>query len=419
MKGFTTISNIVKYSIYTYLTASLFYSTLHLLGWFQTPSKSFQPRSALTISQLQNKYNTTQIASWSNDKAGRVDHTSPEDQILSKVFADAMGPSKVIPYYFKATEALDSEDVTIATLVTHNRFPVLSRLATRYQGPISVAIHINDDATKQTILKDLHAMYETNPDMGRFVDIHLVVDKLDRQFNMWRNVAKFFARTEYIMMLDVDFHLCTDFRQSLRKHTDLMDILRQGKGAVVVPAFEYLAEEDGEDWRTFPTTKEALIDIVQQEKIDMFHITWTRGHGSTNYTKWYASNDPYKVEDYNYSYEPYVIYKKEGSPWCDERFVGYGANKAACLYEIYLAGIDYWVLPDDFLIHQTHHYPEDTRAKERKYNKRLYDYFREEICLRYARLMISAGLWETSTADNLRSECTKIKGFKEMVAHVL
>jgi glycosyltransferase-like protein LARGE len=277
-----------------------------------------------------------------------------------------MGPSKVIPYYFKATEALDSEDVTIATLVTHNRFPVLSRLATRYQGPISVAIHINDDATKQTILNDLHAMYETNPDMGRFVDIHLVVDKLDRQFNMWRNVAKFFARTEYIMMLDVDFHLCTDFRQSLRKHTDLMDILRQGKGAVVVPAFEYLAEEDGEDWRTFPTTKEALMDIVQEEKIDMFHITWTRGHGSTNYTKWYGANDPYRVEEYNYSYEPYVIYKKEGSPWCDERFVGYGANKAACLYEIYLAGIDYWVLPDDFLIHQTHHYPEDTRAKEVK-----------------------------------------------------
>lgn len=45
-------------------------------------------------------------------------------------------------------------------------------------------------------------------------------------------------------------------------------------------------------------------------------------------------------------------------------FIGYGANKAACLYEIYLAGIDYWVLPHDFLIHQTHHYPEETRAKE-------------------------------------------------------
>ena len=32
--------------------------------------------------------------------------------------------------------------------------------------------------------------------MMKYVDIHLVYDPFDRQFNMWRNVAKFFARTE-------------------------------------------------------------------------------------------------------------------------------------------------------------------------------------------------------------------------------
>ncbi|KAI8877117.1 glycosyltransferase family 49 protein [Backusella circina FSU 941] len=329
-----------------------------------------------------------------------------------------MGPSKVIPYYFKASNEFEQEDITISTLVTHNRFKVLSRLATRYKGPISCAIHVNDDHTKDTILSDLHDIYKENPDMGRYVDIHLVVDKFDRQFNMWRNVAKFFARTDYIMMLDVDFHLCTDFRTSIRGNPALMDILRSGKGALVVPAFEYLEEDDGMDWRDFPKDKAALLDIVNQQKIDMFHMGWVRGHGSSDYPKWYKSSKHYKVIDYNYSYEPYVIFKKEGSPWCDERFVGYGANKAACLYEIYLAGIDYWVLPDDFLIHQTHHYLEDTRAKERKYNKKLYDYFREEVCLRYSRLMISSGLWDTPVANNLKGECTKINGFKEAVSRV-
>lgn len=299
-----------------------------------------------------------------NKNLGGQNHSIPEDLVLSKVFSDAMGPSKVIPYYFRASEIFDQEDVTIATLVTHNRFPVLSRLATKYKGPISVAIHVNDDDTKDEILTDLHVMYKSNPDMGRYVDIHLVVDKFDRQFNMWRNVAKFFVRSDFLMMLDVDFYLCTDFRESLRKNDELMDILRTGKGAVVVPAFEYITEEDGEDWTVFPKDKEALMNIVLTEKIDMFHLGWTRGHGSTNYKKWYQSSKHYKVTDYNYSYEPYVIYKKEGTPWCDERFIGYGANKAACLYEIYLAGIDYWVLPNDFLIHQTHHYLEDTRAKE-------------------------------------------------------
>lgn len=294
-----------------------------------------------------------------------------EDLLLGKVFSDAMGPSKVIPYYFKAEERFDNEDLTMATLVTHNRFKVLSRLASHYKGPVSAAIHVNDDASKQVILTDLHKLYEENPDMRRYVDLHLVVDKFDRQFNMWRNVAKFFARTDYIMMLDVDFHLCTDFRQSLKKHPQLMDVLRSGRGAIVVPAFEYIHEEDGEDWRDFPKDKAALLDIVRTDKIDMFHRSWKRGHGSTNYTRWYDSTEPYKVVDYNYSYEPYVIFKKEGTPWCEERFIGYGANKAACLYEIYLAGIDYWVLPDDFLIHQTHHYPEETRAKEVRRRKRV------------------------------------------------
>ena len=79
----------------------------------------------------------------------------------------------------------------------------------------------------------------------------------------------------------------------------------------------------------------------------------------------------------------YIIYKKDGSPWCSERFIGYGSNKAACLYEIYLSGIDYYVLPDDFLIHQNHKYPEHTRRKERQYNKKLYSNFREELCLRF------------------------------------
>lgn len=49
---------------------------------------------------------------------------------------------------------------------------------------------------------------------------------------------------------------------------------------------------------------------------------------------------------------------------CDERFVGYGGNKAACLFSIYLSGIDFYVLPDDFLIHQSHAYAEETRKNE-------------------------------------------------------
>ncbi|KAI9321476.1 glycosyl-transferase for dystroglycan-domain-containing protein [Dichotomocladium elegans] len=330
-----------------------------------------------------------------------------------------MGPGDMTPYYYRASATFDQEDITMATLVTRNRFPVLSRLASNYRGPISATVHIMDDETKDEVLGELQEMYDANPDMHQFVDLHLIVDKYDRQFNMWRNVAKLFARTEYIMMLDVDFHLCTDLRRSIRGNPEIMDRLRSGRTALVVPAFEFNNLDDGNDYRTFPTTKEALINLVDDEKIDMFHKSWLKGHGSTNYSHWYTADELYKVTQYDFSYEPYIIYKKEGSPWCDERFIGYGANKAACLYEIYLSGIEYWVLPDDFLIHQTHRYPEDARRKERHYNRKVYINFREEVCLRYARIFTSSGEWWSDRADNLKNECQKINGLKKIMQSTL
>jgi hypothetical protein len=232
------------------------------------------------------------------------------------------------------------------------------------KGPISAAIHINDDQNKLIILEELEQTILKNPDVERYVDIHLIVDKFDRQFNMWRNIAKLYARTNYIMMLDIDFYLCTDFRKNIKNNPSLMEKLREGHTAFVVPAFEYVDQADGFHYTNFPNTKDALVKEVEQEKLDMFHRSWARGHSATDYVKFYTANEPYKVEDYNFSYEPYVIFKKQDSPWCDERFIGYGANKAACLYEIYLSGIDYYVLPNDFLIHQSHDYPESTRKRE-------------------------------------------------------
>ena len=372
-----------NYFIVIYLVCSLVYTSIYLLGLRGSSKNSLS--SGISVASLQQHYLGKQQVDWKNSlgkiqkktylfssrlldphvqNLDEVVQSTPEDIVLSKVFSETMGPSKVIPYYFKASENFDHEEVTIATLVTYNRFAVLARLASRYKGPVSVAIHVNDDGSKEKMLKDLAKLYEENEDMKRYVDIHLIVDKFDRQFNMWRNVAKFFARTDFIMMLDVDFYLCTDFRKSLKKEPALMNLLRAGKAAIVVPAFEYVNETDGIDWNKFPQNKAELMVDVGTEKLDMFHRGWKRGHGSTNYNKWYAQPKSYKVTEYNYSYEPYVIFKKEGTPWCDERFVGYGANKAACLFEIFLAGIDYWVLPNDFLIHQTHYYPEDTRAKE-------------------------------------------------------
>ncbi len=124
-------------------------------------------------------------------------------------------------------------------------------------GPISVTIHVNNDTTHiLDLLDSLETLYTSSPQMSRFVDVHLVVDFYDRQFNTWRNIARLFARTDFVMMLDIDFYLCTDFRTAIRNSKPIMEKLREGRAALVIPAFEYTTPEEGADYSTFPKTKE-------------------------------------------------------------------------------------------------------------------------------------------------------------------
>ncbi|GAA5877078.1 hypothetical protein JCM16303_006160 [Sporobolomyces ruberrimus] len=354
---------------------------------------------------------------------GKGQMTISEDHFLSLGFSSSLQPSKVIPFYYRATDPdridFNKEDVTITTLVTSNRFTVFERLVERYQGPVSATVHVSDTSSHSELLRSLDKMYTSSPMMKKYVDIHLVYDSFDRQFNMWRNVAKFFARTDYVMMLDVDFWLCTDFRQRMLESPEIMDKLKGGLAAFVVPAFEFSKQSDGVDPFTFPSTKPELLQLVQDDKIGMFHKSWAPGHGSTNYTRYYEAQpgEVYRASGYTHSYEPYVIFKKEGTPWCDERFIGYGGNKAACLFELYLSGVSFYVLPDDFLIHQSHAYAEKARKHERRYNRKLYTDFREELCFRYLNLFLDQ--IESPRAKNLANECKKIKGFSTTAARFI
>lgn len=57
-----------------------------------------------------------------------------EDFFLNKAFGETLQPSKVIPYYYRASKAPEQEDITITTLITPNRFKVFADLVERYQG---------------------------------------------------------------------------------------------------------------------------------------------------------------------------------------------------------------------------------------------------------------------------------------------
>ncbi|KZT69694.1 glycosyltransferase family 49 protein [Daedalea quercina L-15889] len=401
-----------------------------------------------------------------------------EATLLSKAFAGALHPTRIIPFYYRAAGAPDPDDVTITTLVTRNRFRVFRRLVEHYRGPVSVTVHIPFPAQAALAelspghpsvlaLQRLHALYTSSPLFAKHVDVHLALSPFaasarsgdgededegegegGRQFNVWRNVARLFARTEFVMMLDVDFAVCTDWRGALREaielakassvvsdeanedtkaglaSRDVMQRLREGRAALVVPAFEYTNLEDGVDQRTFPVDKESLIRLAQAEppKIAAFHANWAAGHNSTDYMRYFSippgSGEVYRVTHYQSAYEPYVIVSKRVS-WCDERFTGYGANKAACLFEMYLSGVSFYVMADHFVIHQTHTYEEAARREERKYNRKLYADFKEEACLRYLFRYAHEGVLHTPRGFNVQEECKKLKGVARIAAQLL
>ena len=202
----------------------------------------------------------------------------------------------------------------------------------------------------RVVLDALHDLYTSIPGMSGFVDVHLVLSPFPRQLNTWRNAARLFARTEFVMMLDVDFAICTDFRSHIRAGLDseVGRALRDGHAALVVPAFEYVNQQDGINSDTFPSDKkvffwtfpfvsmeinpfQVLLELVQTEKIDMFHKSWAPGHNSSDYPRFYTvpPGEVYRIKQYQSAYEPYVIFKKEGPPWYVIRTVVYPAHRHA------------------------------------------------------------------------------------------
>ena len=81
--------------------------------------------------------------SWNSSVAGHPDVFSEDSSItgymreetfLSKAFSQALRPTELIPFYYKASRPAGKDDVTITTLVTSNRYKVLKELVEKYKG---------------------------------------------------------------------------------------------------------------------------------------------------------------------------------------------------------------------------------------------------------------------------------------------
>lgn len=81
------------------------------------------------------------------------------------------------------------------------------------------------------------------------------------QQNTWRNVARIFTQTDWILLWDADFEPCTDYQRGLETFRRNAVAgggtveLDSGNAALVIPAFEWASPVPSRKYGFCPATK--------------------------------------------------------------------------------------------------------------------------------------------------------------------
>jgi hypothetical protein len=234
--------------------------------------------------------------------------------------------------------------------------------------------------------------------------------------NALRNIALEAATTEFVFLLDVDCVPCANGIQALvgspEKLNSLRSMCTDQKCAVVVPCFELVYES--KDTLTRPALSYNDVMTSYNDSYNNISVEdsgpfmrpfmidrFARGHQATNFAYllqlWKKECDTRSSGDditnnnapsnickyypiqYEEGFEPYVIVTRAYVPPYDERFTGYGRNKAIHLYHLHKLGIQFYVASNVCVIHLPHSPTSDmirllgknetmTNVKNSKYN---------------------------------------------------
>ena len=130
----------------------------------------------------------------------KVDYGIGESPLEVHKLFSPMLPTIMMPNYYKGKM---TEGISVSTMITKERLPKLKILMENYNGPVSCVLHLNSENE----LTELMGIDFTTSQLDR-LSIHVIIDDFDRQFNLWRNIAKYYAASDVIIMLDIDFFIC-------------------------------------------------------------------------------------------------------------------------------------------------------------------------------------------------------------------
>jgi hypothetical protein len=266
-------------------------------------------------------------------------------------------------------------DVTLTTHLDYNRLSLLERILETWDGPASVAIHLSDyqvEGVVSFLLNSKSLQHRLN------VTYHLLfIVGPSYPPNHARELAHRFVSTPFMFILDVDFISSLCLYDILKKKLKANVFENMDKKAIVVPAFE----SDNTNF-IVPHRKSEMIGLYERGTVRQFHLNvFKKGHDSTDYQKWISATNTYSVT-WKDLYEPYYLLKTSVISF-DHRFVARFCDKSSHSIELHMAGYEFIVFPDAFVVHLPHRKSTQNMYRLKKCNNEWYKNWIEEKRTQY------------------------------------
>ncbi|XP_070180229.1 beta-1,4-glucuronyltransferase 1-like [Littorina saxatilis] len=352
------------------------------------------------------------------------------ERVANSYRLDKSGTYHIIDNFLTSEHVVleNAHDVTIVTQCTANHLHHLIELSERWKGPVAVAVFTFDDDFNHAIDSILYHHF-CSDSVFKYVTFHLVfpisrtprdlagaakaaetrlscshppvspssqqqgqaknyaLEGIEYPHNVLRNLAVNYVQTRYVFVVDVDMLPSEDLRVQFQKLLARSESENRTatKTAYVVPSFEV------KQGVALPSNKGELLRTWETWSARPFYSELcAKCQRPTDFERWKGLSKGKELRigytlEWTDPWEPFYI-TKASLPLYDERFKQYGFNRISQVCEMHVAGYNFAVLNNAFLLHkgfksQTSFHP--TKEEEQNRNRLLFRKFKEELKTKY------------------------------------
>ncbi|XP_014274469.1 beta-1,4-glucuronyltransferase 1 isoform X2 [Halyomorpha halys] len=222
--------------------------------------------------------------------------------------------------------------------------------------------------------------------------------------NHLRNLARKNCQTSRVFLTDVDIIPSLGMADGLEvfiKSDSCTSLC-----AYVIPTYEV------DERVPFPKNKSELIRLKGRGLARPFHHkVFIYNQYATNFSRWEQDQSrnqvhiSHGVTNFEFLYEPFYI-AHDNVPPHDERFIGYGFTRNTQVYEMFVAGYQFFVLSPVFTVHwglQHRKGRPSWRERQNANNRKFFEQFKREVFTRYHKDPLHMVLHHTKDGQTAKS----------------